>query len=488
MKREKQMNKKILLILPLFSLLICSCTKYDEENNKYFNPVDYANEIHFDESQSYLREGIKSYNFYNFNDFHGATEYIPENGEPGINYLSSYLKQEKNKAIENNEGFILTSSGDMWQGSADSNITRGRLVIDWLNSLSCQAQAIGNHEFDWGKETIQNNIELMDFPLLACNIIDIETKELVDYVKPFTTSTINGLNIGFIGSIGSSLKSSILLDNVRDVNFIDPTENIIKSSNYLKQNGADVIVLLNHDSFAGIEVYDYIDIAFNGHSHTYENSTFNNVPSMQAYSNGKAVSYVKLNFDYTTNDISFPSKNVISLSSIPSKYEEDEETVELYQSYLNNEINEVKNQVCGTISSSLSRSDIITYLLDLINLYYVDNWKSEFDNVCFITHNNARSDLSAGEITYGMIYKALPFDNNICLLKMSNSEAKFFKNDCEYSLIVDADKSNDKYIYILTIDYLAQKFENNYNIETVKTFDKFPRDIFFEYFSRLNLS
>ena len=144
----------------------------------------------------------------------------------------------------------------------------------------------------------------------------------------------------------------------------------------------------------------------------------------------------------------------------------------------------------------MSLNIIINSIINLyFNIFYVKIakylkikfWKSEFDNVCFITHNNARSDLSAGEITYGMIYKALPFDNNICLLKMSNSEAKFFKNDCEYSLIVDADKSNDKYIYILTIDYLAQKFENNYNIETVKTFDKFPRDIFFEYFSRLNL-
>jgi 2',3'-cyclic-nucleotide 2'-phosphodiesterase (5'-nucleotidase family) len=33
----------------------------------------------------------------------------------------------------------------MWQGSADSNITRGRLVVDAMNQMGFSAMAIGNH-------------------------------------------------------------------------------------------------------------------------------------------------------------------------------------------------------------------------------------------------------------------------------------------------------------------------------------------------------
>ncbi|MGM9873939.1 MAG: bifunctional metallophosphatase/5'-nucleotidase [Bacilli bacterium] len=485
------MNKKhLFLTLPILSILLVSCSNINNDDSGLgeviFDPANYEEEVHFDESQSYLREGVKTYNFYNFNDFHGATEYISENGEPGIAYISSFLKDKKATAEENNEGFIFTNSGDMWQGSADSNITRGRLVIDWLNSLSCLAMAIGNHEFDWGRETIENNVDLMDFPLLACNIIDKSTNQIVDYAKPFTTATVNGLNIGFIGSIGSSLKSSILLDNVRDVDFIDPVKHIQQSSTYLKENGADLIVLLSHDSYSGTEVTPYVDIIFNGHTHTFDNSKINGIPSLQAYCNGRAVAYVKLSYDFSSSSLTYNYTDVIGLGTLNYSYEQDEDTLTLYQRYLDNEINAIKNQVAGNISSNMSKSQVIQNLLTLINYYYVDNWKNEYNNVCYVTHNNARADIPAGQVTYGMIYKALPFDNYICLIKLPTSDARLFKNICEYSLYIDESKANDKYVYALTIDYIAQKYETNYDMTIVKTFEMFPRDIFFEYFSRLS--
>jgi len=86
-----------------------------------------SNEELWDESQDYLRTGTKTIDFYSLNDFHGSTENISANYEPGINKLSTFFKNEKAK---NPGGFVLTASGDMWQGSADSNLTNGRWVND----------------------------------------------------------------------------------------------------------------------------------------------------------------------------------------------------------------------------------------------------------------------------------------------------------------------------------------------------------------------
>ena len=111
-----------------------------ESSSSYFSSSSIDADGLWDNSQDYLRTGTKNYSFYNLNDFHGSVEQNLDNMEVGISYLSNYLKREQENNPET--GYIFTNSGDMWQGSADSNITRGKLVIDWLNSLNCRAQAI----------------------------------------------------------------------------------------------------------------------------------------------------------------------------------------------------------------------------------------------------------------------------------------------------------------------------------------------------------
>jgi 2',3'-cyclic-nucleotide 2'-phosphodiesterase (5'-nucleotidase family) len=72
-------------------------------------------------------EDVTSLDFYAINDFHGALEYNPYSNELGINRLATYFNDREN---ENPDGTVILSAGDMWQGSADSNITRGRLATD----------------------------------------------------------------------------------------------------------------------------------------------------------------------------------------------------------------------------------------------------------------------------------------------------------------------------------------------------------------------
>src|SRR5574344_776120 len=65
----------------------------------------------------------------------------------GITRLSQFaLTTERN----NPESTLFLSSGDMWQGSADSNLTHGALMVNWMNIAGFESMAIGNHEFDWG--------------------------------------------------------------------------------------------------------------------------------------------------------------------------------------------------------------------------------------------------------------------------------------------------------------------------------------------------
>ena len=113
--------------------------------------------------------------FYAINDLHGKL--LDGNSQPGTDELTSFLKS----AREGDDHAVFLSSGDMWQGTSESNLTRGKIVTDWMNSLDFVSMTLGNHEFDWGEEYIESNLELADFPFLAINIYDRATDTLADY-------------------------------------------------------------------------------------------------------------------------------------------------------------------------------------------------------------------------------------------------------------------------------------------------------------------
>ena len=89
---------------------------------------------------------------------------------------------------------------------------------------------IGNHEFDWGLDTIldyrdsdQTNGEA-NFPFLGCNIIQKDTDSLPKNVNPYTIINQDGLKIGVIGYIGLGLESDIATQMVENYEFIEPVE------------------------------------------------------------------------------------------------------------------------------------------------------------------------------------------------------------------------------------------------------------------------
>ena len=96
---------------------------------------------------------------YALNDFHGSViEQTTDYGvEQGILKYGTYFK---NKGAEENT--LILSSGDMWQGSLESNYNYGTMLTEIMNEAEFDAFTIGNHEFDWGVEKIIANRQLKD--------------------------------------------------------------------------------------------------------------------------------------------------------------------------------------------------------------------------------------------------------------------------------------------------------------------------------------
>lgn len=362
---------------------------------------------------------------YNLNDFHGALAYNPNSDEIGINRIASYLNSQKSA----NENTVLLSSGDMWQGSADSNITRGRLTVDAMNLLGFEAMAIGNHEFDWTDSVIVENAQRSDFPLLGINIMDKRTGQRASFAQPYTMIQRSGLRIGIIGTIGPSLESSILQSAVQHYDFVPYGTLVKEASEYLKSEGAKLIVLLNHDGSVNPDVMPYVDVVFNGHTHRYDVSSVQGKPVFQALSNGRAVAHARFYYE-TASDLLTYMPSMSGVYTFDTLYDqglidqEDETMAALYQTYLDEEINAIKNEVLGTAEGSFSSTQLGRVAVETMLTY----GRSLDEDVVASFHNagGVRAPIASGEVTYGDLYKSFPFDNELIIAEVTGSELQWW--------------------------------------------------------------
>ena len=247
----------------------------DDPNNNQQNGnnnahVDNNNDDYCDECNEYL---IVVVDFYVFNDLHG--NFCDSDSQPGVDEIGTYF--ENMSALDDH--MILLSSGDMWQGSAESSLTKGKILVEWMNLLGFAAMTLGNHEFDWGEDAIRDNLDVADFPFLAINIYDNSTGKLADYCTPSIMVEKDGMQIGIIGAIGDCY-SSISSDKVTGVNFkvgSALTTLVQAEATKLRNQGADLIVYSLHDGTNGYSsaLSGYVDIVFEGHTHSsYINTEF----------------------------------------------------------------------------------------------------------------------------------------------------------------------------------------------------------------------
>jgi 2',3'-cyclic-nucleotide 2'-phosphodiesterase/3'-nucleotidase len=376
----------------------------------------------------------------------------------GINRLAGYFKTQ----LANNPNSVFLSSGDMWQGSADSNITRGRLVVDAMNQMGFSAMAIGNHEFDWTDEYLFLNQTRSDFPLLGINIMAQATNQRAAFADASIMIERSGIQIGIIGTIGASLESTILTSAVAPYDFVPYTNLVKDESQRLKNLGADLIVLLNHDGTVESGVMPYVDAVFNGHTHRREVFHVGGKPVYQGQAYGQAISHVRFAFNTANMVPSFIQNQsgvytYESLSSSNQFPQEDVEMKALYDTYLVNEINEVKNEVIGEADEALTRQQLGQFAVDEM-LRFAQTVK---EDVVASFHNSGgvRATIDAGEVTYGELYKAFPFDNELMIVEVTGTQLLWWLSAGLYQKTIPnlTPVDENQSYWIISINFLTER-------------------------------
>ena len=192
------------------------------------------------------------------NDIHG--EIFPNLFEsPGGTTLStggatniySYVKAMRK---EWGDSFIWLDGGDQFQGTMEAMLSDGSIMKDFYNYAKLDAIAIGNHEFDYGIETLKQHIKNEKFPTLCANLYDKKNKKYIweegmwENVKPYHIFSVENPSIK-IGVIGLATAETTLFtatdlsDYIFD-NYYDVTK---RWADFLrKEKGVDAVILLTH--------------------------------------------------------------------------------------------------------------------------------------------------------------------------------------------------------------------------------------------------
>lgn len=360
------------------------------------------------------------------------------------------------KARLESEGYevILADAGDFVQGGVIGTLSEGKYPLQIMNKLGYDVAVPGNHEFDYGMDTFFMLAENADFPYLSANFTDLETGE-----KPFDGYKIietDEAKIGFVGittpeTPTSSRPTYFMNDKGEYVYGFcgggDGSElyaAVQEAVDGALSDGADYIVVLGHmgdyvyderwSSKAVIENVSGIDVFIDGHSHSVienEKVTDKDGDSVVLASTGTKLENIgavtitdegivseligKDEFTLTTDENSDEYKAYTEMTDfiagIDSEYAELATTV-VAKTAVDLTINDPDTGERAVRNSETNMGDLCA------DAYRI---KAGAD-IGFINGGGVRSDIAAGDITYGDIINVQPFGNSLCVVEVSGQQ------------------------------------------------------------------
>lgn len=415
--------------------------------------------------------GLSKLTIFELNDTHG---HIEKNNNKGFSNVAYYVNQERNK--NDLDDVVLIANGDMFQGTAISNLTEGRAVIDTMNKMDFDMLGIGNHEFDWGLNKILNYFDgnnengEANFPLLNANIYERSSNKLVqiDGGNIFESIIVEkeGIKVGlvsFMDNLESSINATMIAPYIIKTDYTERAKRICTE---LKEKGADVIIVNIHGgNSSGVEKFylnnafanityngEYlVDAIINGHTHTRQKGYIErydglHVPVVQSSGNTQSIGKIELILDEYTNDVT--SVNVSNVDVSSSYYDESvEAVVKEYQNLIGEtsfcEAGETvdNKKVLGRWSTAVMRTAMDT-------------------DVAIMNTAGVRSAgyISKGQtVTINHIYEIFPFNNKIYLTKVKGSDLYKLLNNSGYYYYdskVELKENDDNYYTVAVVDYV----------------------------------
>ena len=248
------------------------------------------------------------------------------------------------------------------QGSCSPTSRRACPPSPRTTRWAITAATFGNHEFDWGKQTLIDRTQQATYPYLSANIVQNDTGNCAtagwtapSFAQPFVVKTVgvapNQVKVAFTAVTTPETPIITIASATEGLCFKDPVASIVRLYDAMKAQ-ADVIVVLSHLGFNDggygygipiigdktlaqklIDAGKPANLIIGGHSHTDLSAAtmVGSTAVVQAHYNGRKVGRADFTFDPATKAVTVNWQRLV----VSTTGEKDPTIDALIQSYAN---------------------------------------------------------------------------------------------------------------------------------------------------------
>ena len=419
------------------------------------------------------------------NDFHGylrPSEAQVEGAKVimgGAEWFAGYVRILEKKY---GDRLVMLDGGDIFQGTIESNFSRGQSTMAYYNLLPYRAASVGNHEFDYGPlqrggkdklGAIKARMAEARFPFLQANIFRRGTNELwrEKNLQPSVIVNAGGYRVGLFGLTTTTTPAKTLPQNVVGLeyrNFVEPAKAMAKK---LREEGADFVFLTTHEGGErpGEPIYEMlhalppgtIDAVVSGHAHSEIHEFVNGTPVIQSKTRGMFFGRIDLFVDKATRKLAanltkihpmtpicgnwFARANACDAKTmtdaIKAGQSKPADAIPLRTPVYEGEAVQPDLAVRAALEPFLKKVDLKrreflgTAQKDFEYYPTGENqmaqmflrafhWKYPKSKVVYLNGGGIRRRFYKGIITYGDLYEVHPFDNFAAEVKMTGAQLK----------------------------------------------------------------
>ncbi|QTL96606.1 2',3'-cyclic-nucleotide 2'-phosphodiesterase [Iocasia frigidifontis] len=376
-------------------------------------------------------------------DYYGVHTY--SQGFAMVNTMVKRIKSE-------NPNTILIDAGDLIQGTPltyyygkkmkpDKNYPMTKI----MNLMGYSAGAVGNHEFNYGQDTLHKIIDTADFPVLSANIIK-ESDSSLEFT-PYTIIDVKGVKVAILGLTTQATTASEI-EGLRILNPLDVAKEYVKKLK--EEEKVDLVFISAHfgldpeereGNYARPIAQEVpgVDGILTGHDHAFVDIEEMGpggytVPILMPYKWGRALArydfYLKRDNAKWVIDRDKTEHQVYDLRKM--ELEPDQEILLAGQSY-HQETLEYTGTVIGTATADFKKGyqDEIKGISQgklqdtpLVNLVNAVQMKYAEADISLAAEFAATANIKKGDITINDLSSIYIYENYLYGIKITGSELK----------------------------------------------------------------
>lgn len=353
-------------------------------------------------------------------DIHGHILYDEEIGYYSLDTAKNIrgmpiLKTLADSVKESNGNTLMLDSGDLFHGTNEANIEKGKAIVEIANKMGYTAMTIGNHDFNYGMDRLKEIKSQLNFPILSANVL--ENGEPI--FEQYSIVELDGIQIGMFGL---TQEEALTYTNSRDIENVTIENGVTIAKKIVPElrEKCDVVILISHlgqerDIELAKEV-NGIDLILSGHHHYLQTEAIkvNNTYLAEA---GSFATHIGIADIYMKNA---EVENIVwRVETTSDKLKAEKETDAIAQEYYKIAYESMK-EIVGSADTRLNglRFDVRSKETNLANLL-ADAMKTEGNaDLALMNGGGIRQSIPEGDISLYVIGKTLPFYNYLVTVEL----------------------------------------------------------------------